>query len=455
MTLSNLEFSRLYAALVDKVHDAYKAAGKKPPKPKKLLMGYDKTKDSKSISIDSLVKTHPAVVQYLQDNKRSIDAFAISSLYDDTLLQEAGEEEIELKGIYEDVYFLLFDCKNKEEFFNKFPTLNHQIVYHGWYYSQDQTVKHFELTIRETFEHVWYGDANGFHSKNEKITLVGSMTPIGSCWLLAMRSKDPFLYLDISIHKGDNLTADPELLSKANFFKGIIHSINSNRDLIAVECFLIRTDINGYDEAVLHIKRYLNLVHNHFQVRIDHFRPDDEKIDHLRVQEYDITQLVRLANQDFRILTYNFLTGEVHQSRLHINDDLSGVMSEPVRDAGKDSVKTRDRACRLSLNHHHMVTRLLVEVKENANVGFSTFTIIEIPDKMDVVIHGAFCTQGGQKLKPIGGLFIMALARTQVEPKVFSRNAIGQEADAEFRLLVNELLRIHGVSTKKATKRKI
>jgi len=44
------------------------------------------------------------------------------------------------------------------------------------------------------------------------------------------------------------------------------------------------------------------------------------------VQEYDISHLVRLANKDFRILTYNFLTGAIHQSRLHINDDLTGVI---------------------------------------------------------------------------------------------------------------------------------
>jgi len=454
MTLSNLEFRRLYAALTNKVHDAYHAAGKRPPKTKKQLMGYDNPKDLNKISINSLIKNHPDVIKYLEENNCGIDDFAISSLYSATLSQEAGVEDIEFKDIYEDVYFLVFDCKNKEEFFSKFPAVGSPIVYHCWYYSQDLTVKQFELTVQETFDHVMYADAKGFHAKNDKVALKGSMNPIGSCWLVATRSKDPFLYLDISIHKGNNLTVDSELLSNANFFKGIIHSINGNMDPIAVECFLIREGIPGYNEAVLHIQRYLNLVQNHFQVRMNHFQPDDKQIDHLTVQEYDISHLVRLANKDFRILTYNFLTGAIHQSRLHINDDLTGVISEPVRSTRKEEPKTRERACRLSLNHHHMVTRLLVEVKENFGQGFSTFTVIEIPDKMDTVIHGAYCTQGGQKLKPIGGLFIMALVSTHVEPKVFSRNAVSQEPDAELKQLVDELLRIHGVSTKKASKKR-
>jgi hypothetical protein len=451
MILTNLEFRRLFAALTERVKDACEKAGEPVPKTQEEWMGY-KDPNMKKINMNSLIKNSSFVIAYLKKYNKTVEAFSINDLYNATRTMKKGED-IEFRGIYEQVYFLVFDGKTREEFFKEFP-MGPSVIYHGWYYSQSQQVKSFELTIRQTFDDEYYASVKGFHNQKEEIVLIGSMTSIESSWLVATRSKDPFLYLDISIHKGNNLTSDAVLLSNANFFKGIIHSINGNRDPIALECFFLRQGIKDYEASVLNIKRYLNLTRNHFQVRMDEFLPEDESIDKLRIQQSNISHLTDLTDKYFQILTYNFLSGEILRSKLHIREDFTGLITDLAQSGAKGEPKVQEHECRLSINNFHMVSRLLLEVKDNAGEGFSTFTIIEIPDKVDAVIHGAFCTHGGQKLKPVGGLFVMSLTKASVEPRTYSRRDAQLETDAETKLLIHELLRVHGISTKKASKKK-
>lgn len=190
------------------------------------------------------------------------------------------------------------------------------VNYKVFYYSAlNQKVKDFDLTIQETFDGETNVSIMGFHNATG-IKLEASLSSRGDSWLISTeaerssKKEDALFYLNMGIHKGSHLIEDPDLLSKANFLKGIIHSINESGYPIAVECFLVRENIDGFETAVLNISKYLNLVRNNFLVRMEEdLQPDTENIDKLKVHGFDISSLQHLADKTFRILTYDPLWG--------------------------------------------------------------------------------------------------------------------------------------------------
>src|SRR4051812_18407468 len=127
ITLSALEFRRLYTKLKELVYDANIAAGNRPPDTKEKILGYKKNANRKTISVNTLIRTSGKVKAYLQSQHKKIDDFHISNLYALTKREEKGDP-LELKDIYEKVYFLLFkDCNDHKDFFTLHPTLHPDI----------------------------------------------------------------------------------------------------------------------------------------------------------------------------------------------------------------------------------------------------------------------------------------------------------------------------------------
>ena len=476
LVLTNAQFRRLFHELKRKLEEACEAAVPKikiPPS-KERMIGYGASAEGK-ISIFSLIIDSPAVNKYLDEHgikkntgkekdqaadpktskKDKGDEMkkgpSAHNLAERVRQMESGDNQIILNDLYEHIYFLLFDAENAEEFFEKYPAIVTSVSYDVFYYSRiNSKTERFDLTIEGSFDHQLYAYAENFHFDHEGCRLEGPMHRVGDCWLINVRSSDPVLYLDINIHVGKSKAHKPENLLKEDYLRGLLHAIASAGNPVAMECLLVSNRIKNEEAAMakLKIASYLNLVRHNFQVRI----AKDQHMDHpakMEVQQYDLSLLDNMANRTYRILTYNYKSDLISQSRFFIGEDFLGWIQMPDE---QEKMK-----CFITVNRNYHCNRLVVKTMQKGEQSFSTITVIEIPNKNKnkkdpPVIHGAFCATGGSNEKPVGGFFVMMEDSTAFEITTYDKNELDQgEAEGAAipvvpvvpPVLLNELYRVY------------
>lgn len=393
MTLTADEFERLLAEIKVRLHAACIKQNKTAPDKDMALFGMQGQDAPGELSIHTFLLANDRVQKYLEkinegkeENKKKIPS--PQRLYTLHLQVKSGAQDIELNRIYKDIYFLLCDCENKEEFFRKHPSEKQEVLFNVLYFSErDKKVNTFELTLNLTQDNrldVAVKDAHdNFHEQ-----LKGSAELIGDCWKLPTRIIGPqrTYYMELAIPVGGTRLNDPTNLITSDFIQALAYGISSSGHPLSFECILVNTGSQLKERNTLLAKRYLNVRRLHFHSEIENDKLM-ESMDHIRTHGVFLSTVERLPGT-YRILSY--WKGQFIRSKFFIFPDLTAASVRPKK--GK-------RECRLSLQSHHG-TSLLIQTLDITRENVSTLTVIKDIDRPLDIRSGVFCTTGSLKNGP-------------------------------------------------------
>ncbi|HXB91019.1 MAG TPA: hypothetical protein VNU72_01965 [Puia sp.] len=448
--LTNAEFRCLYKELENRLKEVYVTEGKPFPEPREERIGYRGSK-KKGHSIFSLMTGNEKVMAMAGKKKLSP-----KYLYNRLLEQESGGD-VDLNKTYEKAYFLTCGCETKEEFFLRYPVIKKTCTYDVLYFSKhkhQQEIQKCFLQLQLFFDDTLEAAIWGFHKKLMERRLQGSVRLRGDCWRIITELKQWFL--EITIHIGTTNKRTTSDLLDIPFLKGLLHGVTAYDYPISMECVLVKNDIPHFEEDSLKIKRYLNLLRNTFNVRLENTQ-EMNNVDHLQIEGVDLSKISYIASKTYRILTYNPIisksrdeandAGEeaaptdgavIAQSWFTVENDFTGWILLPPR--------SEKLHCLMSIANDQLVVQAL----DPNDHRLSTHTIIEIAPEKRPLIHGVFCTIRKSGSKPVGGLFVMAAEEIQpgeeLRAEEFPKHKFEDSRPPEnIRPLLRELYLVNGL----------
>ncbi len=446
--LTNAEFRCLYKELENRLTEAYEKEGKPFPATREERIGYRGNK-KKSQSIFSLMIGNEKVIAMAGKKKLSP-----KYLYNRLLEQEEGGE-VDLNKTYEKAYFLVCGCETKEEFFFRYPVIKKTCTYDVLYFSKhkhQQEIQKCFLEMQIFFDDTMEAAIWGFHKKLMERRLLGPVKLRGDCWRIITEWRQWFL--EITIHIGTTNKRTTSDLLDIPFLKGLLHGVTAYDYPISMECVLVKNDIPHFEEDSLKIKRYLNLLRNTFNVRLENTQ-EMNNVDHLQIEGIDLSKIGYIASKTYRILTYNPIiskssgdaNGEeetptdgavIAQSWFTVEDDFTGWILLPP--------KSEKLHCLMSIANDQLVVQAL----DPNDHKLSTHTIIEIAPEKKPLIHGVFCTIRKSGSKPVGGLFVMTAEETQPDEELRAEEYLKQKLEESrppenILLLLRELYIVNGL----------